>query len=130
MRHATSTWAAGFVLAVGLLLPVSIAAAPTTLPVDQIGDVGQQNAIAIGGDGFPVVSYLRTDNDSLKVTKCGSSDCSTGNQTSTVVPSGMASNVGIAVPPDGRPVLSYVLSGAVRRVRCSSAAHSIGNARL
>lgn len=106
MRHGYSSWVVGLTFAASLLVPRGAAAAPTTLPIDQVGDVGQQNAIAIGGDGFPVVSYLRTDNGSLKVTKCGSSDCSTGNQTTTVVPSAMASNGGIAVPPDGRPVLT------------------------
>ncbi len=125
MRHANSV--RGLVLAAALLTPGTIAAAPSTLPIDQVGDVGQYNAIAVGTDGFPVVSYLRADNGSLKVTKCGSPDCSTGNQTTTVVPSGMASNGSIAVPADGRPVLTYVLAGAVRLLRCGNAACSSGN---
>ncbi len=127
MRHGTSSRIVSLILAASLLAPGSAAAAPTTLPIDQVGDVGQQNAIAIGADGFPVVSYLRTDNGTLKVTKCGSPDCSTGNQTTTVVPGGIASNGGIAVPADGRPVLTYVLSGAVRLLRCGNAACSSGN---
>ncbi len=127
MRHGTWSWVVGLTFAASLLGAGGVVAAPTTLPIDQVGDVGQQNAIAIGGDGFPVVSYLRTDNGSLKVTKCGSSDCSTGNQTSTIIPSGMASNGGIAVPADGRPVLTYVLSGAVRLLKCGNSACSSGN---
>ena len=127
MHHGIPTLVAGLILSGSLLGSGGVSAAPSTLPIDQVGDAGQQNAIAIGGDGFPVVSYLRADNGSLKVTKCGSADCSTGNQTTIVVPSGMSSNGSIAVPADGRPVLTYVLAGAVRLLKCGNAACSSGN---
>jgi hypothetical protein len=131
MRHATSTWTAGFFLAVGILLPGSIAAAPTTLPIDQVGDVGRENAISIGGNGFPIVSYLAYDSGSglhsLKTTTCGSSDCSTGNVTATVVAAPVQRNGGIAVPEDGRPVLVYNTSDATKFVRCGNASCTTGN---
>ncbi|GAI70057.1 unnamed protein product, partial [marine sediment metagenome] len=41
----------------------------TTATVDSTNDVGSYTSIAIGTDGWPVVSYFDDTNDNLKVTK-------------------------------------------------------------
>lgn len=73
-------------------------------------DVGQYSAIAIGTDGFPVISYYDNTLDDLKVAKCGNVDCNSGNTLSTVDSAG---NVGqlsaIAIGADGNPVIAYYL---------------------
>ena len=62
---------------------------PTT--VDSTGNVGQYASIAIGTDGFPVISYYDTTNGDLKVAKCGDASCSSGNTITTIDSTG---NVG------------------------------------
>ena len=50
--------------------------ASTVTTVDDTGNqVGLSTSIAVGGDGLPVISYLDTTADALKVLKCGSRSC-------------------------------------------------------
>ena len=76
--------------------------------LDSAGSVGQWTAIAIGLDGFPVISYYDVTNSALKVAKCANVFC-TGAATRTTVDS--SGNVGmhtsIAIGADGNPVVSY-----------------------
>ena len=107
-------------------------AAPTTLPVDQVGNVGTENAIARASDGMPIVSYIAAAPGdgprSLRVVKCGTADCSTGNVITTVATSNVDGNGSIVVPPDGRPVLAYMQSGQGTVLKCGNATCSSGNA--
>ena len=48
---------------------------PTITTVDSVGDVGYFTSIAIGPDGFPVVSYCDSTNGNLKVVKCSNAAC-------------------------------------------------------
>ena len=48
---------------------------PTITTVDSVGDVGYFTSIAIGPDGFPVVSYYDSTNFDLKVVKCSNAAC-------------------------------------------------------
>ena len=72
-------------------------------------DVGQYNAISIGLDGNPVISYYDMTNGNLKVAKCANPAC-TGTAVVTTVDNS-ANNVGryssITVPVDGLPVISW-----------------------
>jgi hypothetical protein len=43
--------------------------------LDSVGDVGQHTSIAIGADGFPVISYYDLHNTALKVAKCANAYC-------------------------------------------------------
>jgi len=76
---------------------------------DPANAVGFDTAIAIGADGFPVISYLDGTAATLKVAKCANSAC-TGVATVTTVDD-PANAVGafssIAISSDGRPVISY-----------------------
>jgi hypothetical protein len=98
-------------------------ALPVSTTVDDLTDiVGEYSSIAIGADGFPVISH-RTNNAALRVTKCGNMACTLGSSlTVTVNEPGV--NVGpytsIAVPADGNPVISYLnaTTGALRVTKC------------
>ncbi|MBI2030980.1 hypothetical protein HYT05_05135, partial [Candidatus Kaiserbacteria bacterium] len=67
-------------------------------------------SLAIGTDGFPVVSYdSSAPNDNLTVAKCGNAACTSGN-TITVVDNKdnvVSSDTSIAIGTDGFPVISY-----------------------
>jgi hypothetical protein len=98
---------------------------PTITTVDSGGSVGQYNSIAIGTDGFPVVSYFDSTNVNLKVAKCMNAVCS-GSATITTVDS--VGNVGyftsIAIGTDGFPVVSYhdATAGDLKAAKCVNAA--------
>jgi hypothetical protein len=76
---------------------------------DPANSVGQYSSIAIGIDGFPVISYQDATAATLKVAKCLNAAC-TGTSTITIVDN-PANNVGyytsIAIGTDGFPVISY-----------------------
>ena len=77
---------------------------------DPANDVGSYTSIAIGTDGFPVISYLDARPPcALKVAKCVNAAC-TGTSTITTVDD-PANTVGeytsIAIGTDGLPVISY-----------------------
>ncbi|MFO1312309.1 MAG: hypothetical protein U1F41_09625 [Burkholderiales bacterium] len=97
----------------------------TITAVDSVGDVGQYTDIAIGTDGFPVVSYYDLTSANLKVAKCANADC-TGSAAITAVDTG--GNVGlytaIAIGTDGLPLVSYYDSSnaSLKVVKCSNAA--------
>ncbi len=50
-------------------------AATITIVDNPATSVGLFNAIAIGDDGLPVISYYDSDADALRVTKCGTRSC-------------------------------------------------------
>lgn len=88
--------------------------------VDATGNVGQLGAIAIGLDGNPVIAYyLFTgpffyDGD-YKVAKCANPACSGAASITVFDTNGaasVASQIGIAVPVDGLPVIAYQVSNA------------------
>ncbi|MDA0299344.1 MAG: hypothetical protein O3B40_02775, partial [Actinobacteria bacterium] len=80
----------------------------TITTVDSAGDVGWYTSIAIGDNGYPVISFYDADNTALKVAACTTADCS-GTPTITTVDS--AGDVGystsIAIGDNGYPVISY-----------------------
>jgi hypothetical protein len=98
------------------------------LYVDSAGAnvVGKHSSIAIGTDGFAVISYFDDTAKTLKVAKCTNAGCTA--PTITVVDDPPANQVGagtsIAVPADGRPVIAYhdATAGALKVARCANAA--------
>ena len=78
--------------------------------VDDVDDVSEFSSIAIGDDGFPVISYFDRTAGALKVAKCNDAACTGGNETITTVddpPSNAGFHTSIAIGDDGRPVISY-----------------------
>jgi hypothetical protein len=97
----------------------------TITTVDSLGNVGHYTAIAIGTDGFPVVSYYDVTNSDLKVVKCSNAAC-TGSAARTTVDS--VGSVGlytaIRIGTDGFPVVSYydATNADLKVLKCSNAA--------
>ena len=93
-------------------------------------DVGRFTSIAIGTDGFPVVSYRDVTNLDLKVAKCDDATC--GSVTATTV-DGAGTNVGeytsIGAGADGLPVVAYYDAGAanLKVAKCGDSACMAGN---
>ena len=96
---------------------------PTITTIDSDGAVGYYTSIAIGDNGYPVISYRDSTNTALKVAACTATDCS-GTPTITTVDS--ADNVGeytsIAIGSNGYPVISYwdVTNTALKVAACTT----------
>jgi len=88
--------------------------------------VGSWTSIAIGADGFPVISYTDHTLDALKILKCANAACA-GASTITIVDD-PANFVGfytsIAIGTDGLPVISYYdeTAGALKVAKCANPA--------
>ncbi len=97
--------------------------------VSSSGDVGKYSSMAMGSDGFPIISYFDETNGLVKVTKCGNITCSSGNTTSTIAAVSIVTgfNTAIRVPSDGLPVIAYSAINRLRFVKCGNAACSSGN---
>jgi hypothetical protein len=99
----------------------------TTVDDQPANVVGWYTSIAIGADGFPVVSYFDQTAGSLKVAKCSNGAC-TGTSTITTVDDLPAGSVGeftsIAIGSDGFPVVSYVdgSTASLKVAKCGDAA--------
>jgi hypothetical protein len=98
--------------------------------VDSIGSVGQVPRVAIGTDGFPVMSYYDRTNATIKLAKCGNASCNGPNSIVTLASTGSSLIFqvysAIAVPADGRPVITYhdTTNSALMFIRCADAACS------
>ena len=94
---------------------------------DPANSVGEYTSIAIGTDGFPVISYFDATAGALKVAKCNDAACAGDNETITTVDD-PANHVGyytsIAIGTDGFPVISYhdASAGALKVAKCNDAA--------
>lgn len=114
----------------GNLKFVSCTAASCTTPVTvdgaQAGDpnVGLYTDIAMGANGFPIISYYDATNAALKVASCTNAGCSAA--TVTTIDDPATADVGhytsIVVPGDGLPVISYidVTNKALKLAKCST----------
>lgn len=105
---------------------------PTLTIVDStVVNVGAYTSLAMGQDGYPVISYKDSTNSTMKVAKCGTASCATGNTITTVDPS-TTQNYGnytsLVVAPDGLPLISHYDSAAgdldLRVVKCANPACS------
>jgi len=89
-------------------------------------NVGYFTSIAIGADGFPVISYQDVNLGVLKVLKCANAACTVGS-TITIVddPANFVGDyTSIAIGTDGLPVISYrdTTAGALKVAKCINAA--------
>jgi len=93
-----------------------------------IGDLGFYTSLAIGADGFPVISYQDATAQSLKVAKCDDAACAGFNETVTTVDDPPGNAVGeftsLAIGADGYPVISYWdgTAGTLKVAKCDDAA--------
>ena len=101
---------------------------PSTL--DSAGDVGRDLSIAIGVDGFPIISYYDFTNRDLKIVKCLNQSCSSFDIPRTLDSTGdVGSNTSIAIGIDGFPIISYndFTNGYLKIVRCLNQSCSSNN---
>jgi len=95
----------------------------TPVTLDSAGDVGFYTSIAIGSDGNPIISYIDSATDDLKIVHCTSPSCS--NQ-DTPVTLDSAGDIGfytsIAISNDDNPIISYFDSATddLKVVHCTS----------
>jgi hypothetical protein len=78
--------------------------------IDSAPSVGMYNSIAIGSDGFPIISYFDNDARNLKVAHCKSIDCNnTAGYDINVIDSGenVGKHTSIAIGWDELPIISY-----------------------
>ncbi|MDD5145368.1 MAG: hypothetical protein PHF44_00745 [Candidatus Pacebacteria bacterium] len=86
-----------------------------TTTVHAVGDVGSSNSIAVGNDGYPVISYYDTTNYDLLFARCDTNNCTSSSNwdTATVQTAGSAGGYNsLAIGADGYPAISYNLAGA------------------
>lgn len=103
----------------------------TTTTVDSSGQVGEFSSVAIGADGFPIISYEDFTNTNLKAVKCGNAACSSGNSLTTVDSTGdVGSFTSIALGSDGFPVISYYdgTNSSLKVAHCGDTSCASGNA--
>ena len=108
--------------------------ASTRTTLDFAPIVGQSPSIAIGADGFPIVSYWDGFFTNLKVAKCVNAACTGSSTLSTVEdsPGNVGSVSAIAVGPDGLPVIAYydATNGNLKVAKCANAACSGGGSTI
>jgi hypothetical protein len=76
--------------------------------VDSTGNVGRYVSLAIGTDGFPVMSYKDVTNGYLKFAKCANLSCSSVVTSTVDSASSLSGFLGsVAIGSDGYPAISY-----------------------
>jgi hypothetical protein len=96
------------------------------------GFAGVGSRIAIGADGLPVISHENVTAGVLRVTKCGTPDCASGNASTDLVNRGVFSSLNstMAIGADGLPVLAYHDGSALFAlwlIKCGNHACTAGN---
>ena len=95
---------------------------------DNAGSVGDYSDIAIGVDGFPLISYQDTTSGSLKLAKCGNLACSTSVLLTLDDPANSIAGAytSIAIGADGVPVIAHhdPTAGSLKVTRCGNSACS------
>jgi len=89
--------------------------------------VGGKTSIAIGSDGFPVISYYDQTADALKVAKCNDVKCSGNDETISTVDdpaNNVGQNTSITIGTDGFPIISYfdVTALSLKVAKCNDPA--------
>ena len=104
--------------------PACTGAATITVVDDPVNMVGEYLDMAIGSDGFPVLTYRDDTVGALKAAKCNNAAC-TGASTISVLddPSGTNGSWygAIAIGNDGLPVISYQgVGGTLKVAKCGT----------
>ena len=99
---------------------------------DPVNVVGEYTSLAIGADGFPVISYRDNTAGSLKVAKCNDAACAGGDETITTVDdpiNGVGRYTSLAIGADGLPLISYhdFAAGSLKVAKCNDAACAGGD---
>ena len=103
-------------------LPIPAGSTPVT--VDATGNTGYDTSIAIGVNGFPVISYYDGTNGDLRVAACADITCSTATTTTVDATGVTGEEPSIAIGVNGFPVISYydVTNADLRVAACADVA--------
>jgi len=103
------------------LLPLPPGSSPIT--VDATGDTGLYTSMAIGVNGFPVISYYDNTTGDLRVAACSTATCSEKTLTTVDATGNTGLYTSIAIGVNGFPVISYYdfTNGNLRVAACSTA---------
>lgn len=87
---------------------------------------GWYTSIAIGADGYPVISYSNNWDWELRVVKCNDAACTGGDEIRSVVDNQAMGFTAIAIGDDGLPVIAYTGGSqwALNVAKCNDAACS------
>ena len=113
----------GIILNEGQIRLDPAAFVPRVAIVDSTGDVGRYSSIAVGVDGFPLISYYDATNENLKVAHCEDDRCTSA--TITVLDSiGTNSTNSVAIGSDGLGLIGYIdqISYELKVAHCSNVA--------
>lgn len=91
----------------GGLVCAPVPAAKRITTVDGNPGVGSYSSLAIGNDGFPVVSYWDSNGSHLKVASCNDAACSAATLHTVDAAAGVGLYTSIAIGAEGFPVISY-----------------------
>jgi hypothetical protein len=75
--------------------------------VDGVGSVGDYNSVAIGADGFGLISYFDATGRHLKVAHCNDVICSEATLTTLDTANDVGKDSSIAIGTDGLGLISY-----------------------
>jgi hypothetical protein len=104
--------------------PACTAGSVSTTVDDPDHSVGRFSSIAIGADGWPVISHYDLTAGALRVTKCGNAACTVGNVSTTVDDpvNDVGRSTSIAIGADGLPVISHFDATAygLRVTKCAT----------
>lgn len=98
----------------GSLICTALVAAPRLIAVD----AGAGPSIAIGSDGYPVISYYDFSATVLKVAKCADAACNTVKITTVDATANAGEYSSIAIGSNTFPVVSYWGNGSLKVATC------------
>lgn len=122
----------GRVYAIGAVPVLPRAQAPvsnTFHTVDSTGDVGAGSSATIGVDGLPLIAYLDTTNEDLKVAHCDDAACTSAATTTADTGSVGDSFPSATIGADGLPLIAYI-SGGLKVAHCEDIACSTATLTL
>jgi preprotein translocase subunit Sec61beta len=95
-------------------------------PIDTAGDVGLDSSIAIGTDGFGLISYYDASNGDLKVAHCSNTACTASTAVTIDSDNDVGQYTSIAIGTDGLGLISYqnVTAIDLRVAHCNDSACS------
>ncbi len=90
-----------------------------------VGPNGRGSSITIGIEGLPIISYYREASAQLFFVRCTNDACTTSVVAALDGPVTVGAprqSTSLAVPPDGRPIMTYhdAASGALKAAKCSN----------
>jgi hypothetical protein len=85
--------------------------------------VGANPAVAIGGDGLPVIAYHDHSNSDIKVAHCRDADCTDASVVTLDAQGSVGWHIDVAVGRDGLPVVVYYdeTNGDLKVAHCADA---------